>query len=117
MKFLSELLLICILISLVFGQKDPICSSEPVVSGNCTQAIKGYTYATGRHRRCKQLRLAACTITGNYFRRRNECVAKCQSRILVESEFFNFWNQAMAQLLSAFTILIDFARPWLRWNN
>ncbi|XP_016982767.1 uncharacterized protein LOC108047182 [Drosophila rhopaloa] len=77
MKFVVTTCLIIILIGLVLAQKNVICGNEAIVDGDCEQRIKGFTYIPEKNR-CKKMRTKGCTVTGNYFRSRDECESVCK---------------------------------------
>ncbi|KRJ97216.1 kunitz-type serine protease inhibitor homolog beta-bungarotoxin BF B2 chain [Drosophila yakuba] len=113
MKLLSWFLLICVLNELCLGDKEPICRSEPNVTGNCGQQIKGYTYEV-RTNRCKKFRVKACKVTGNFFGSKDACNAKCKdSRKREENGVFDIWSQAAdlwSQFLQMFSCFMNSAR-------
>ncbi|XP_043648172.1 kunitz-type serine protease inhibitor homolog beta-bungarotoxin BF B2 chain [Drosophila teissieri] len=110
MKLLPWFLLICVLSELCLGEKEPICRSEPNVAGDCKQQIKGYTYEV-RTNRCKKFRVKACKVTGNIFRSKDACNAKCKdSRKPEENGLFGFWSQVWSQFLQMFSCFMNSAR-------
>ncbi|KPU73267.1 uncharacterized protein Dana_GF28157 [Drosophila ananassae] len=110
LKIQVTLCLIVVLISLVLAQKDPICTDEPKVEGNCDERIKGYSYIADRNR-CRRHHFRACNVTGNFFHTRDGCKSKCMDNSQPEGEsgFMSFINRTMSQFQSLLSSLMNFA--------
>ncbi|KMY87937.1 uncharacterized protein Dsimw501_GD22739 [Drosophila simulans] len=109
MKLLSTAFLIGTLSAICLGQKEPICRSDPSVVGNCGHKIKGYTYEC-RINSCKKFRAKACKVTGNFFRSRDACNAKCKDTGKpAQSGVFEFFNRTVSQFLQMILSLMSWA--------
>ncbi|EDX03644.1 GD22739 [Drosophila simulans] len=109
MKFVILLSLMCIGIGYAQQQSEAICRSDPSVVGNCGHKIKGYTYEC-RINSCKKFRAKACKVTGNFFRSRDACNAKCKDTGKpAQSGVFEFFNRTVSQFLQMILSLMSWA--------
>ncbi|KPU73266.1 uncharacterized protein Dana_GF27396 [Drosophila ananassae] len=97
-----------ILIGLALGQKDPVCVEEPTVDGLCPDIYSGYTYASARNI-CTRFRARACIISGNFFRTRDGCEAKCKVSTGSENGFMSFWSRSMSGFQDLMNSFSNFA--------
>ncbi|KAH8333787.1 hypothetical protein KR059_003397, partial [Drosophila kikkawai] len=88
-----------------------MCHSETIVTGDCKQRIRGFTYLAGRER-CHRFRTRACSVTGNFFHSRDECKLKCipeSKNSNGENGFVTFMNRAMSQVQDMLQSLVNYA--------